>query len=166
MSQEGNTKEAYIAQCMTTGKSKEECEQAWLQQDQKGDKPAPMAQDYATLFKEHEMTKVKLQQTTDMLREATKIIERINEEKDAREIAEKFNLATQLERLSEGRLKHADLMKESMEQLSTRMATADQIKPTNSVSVAMLMAESEEKRKPQLSVGQWDPIKKQWIGGV
>lgn len=155
-------KEDYITQCVNSGKSKEECENAWNEAHKDSDK----AKDYATVIRENEMLKVKLDQTTKMLREATEIIKAVNAERDAVTEARKYEVAVEIERDSDGKLKHGDLMTESLKDLTIMKKAIDSARPKDFVSVATLLDESDKKRKPQLSVGEWDPVAKKYRGGI
>ena len=185
-----STKEEYITQCMTTGKTREECEQAWNKAHKTADQQtkteyitecvaggktkeeceaawneAHQAGDYATVFRELHMERAKNRQLTKMLREATDIIKAVNAEKDAVSDARKYELAVEIERATDGRKKHGDLMKESLNDLTIMHDAIDSAKPKDFVSVSMLLDESERKKKPHLSVGEWDPIAKKYKGG-
>jgi len=157
-------KEEYIAQCMTGGKTREECEQAW-NEAHKDDKKDDKAKDWTQLVRELEMERVKNTQLTKMLKEATDIIKAVNAERDAVTEARKYEIAVEIERDSEGRMKHGDLMKESLENLSIMKKAIDTAKPRDFVSVSSLLEESEKKKEPKLTVGEWDPISKTYKGG-
>lgn len=148
------SKEDYIKECMAGGKTREECEAAWNE--------AHAAGDYATLVRENEMLKVKLNQTMKMLREATDIIKAVNSERDAVTEARKYELAVEIERDSLGRMKHSDLMKENLKELTIMKRAIDMARPKDFVSTSALLDESARKKKPQLTVGSYDPIKKKW----
>lgn len=164
MSEGLSPKEEYIAQCMTSGKTREECEQAWNEAHKapEGDK----AKDYSTLVRETAMQKVKIEQLSDQLREATKLIKNMDAEHRAQDDADKFRLACQIETDTKGEKKRGDLMKESKRDLSIMKETIDVMnKAKGFVSVSMLLDESDKKKKPQLTVGQWNPDTKQYEGG-
>lgn len=152
------TKEEYIKECVAGGKTHEECEAAWNEAHQTGDR--------ATLVRQNEMLKVKLQQTTKMLREATDIIKAVNSERDAVTEARKYEIAVEIERDSDGRLKHANLMRESLKDLFIMKKAIDSARPRDFTNVAALLDESARKKKPKLTVGEWDPDKKQYRGGT
>jgi len=82
------SKEDYITQCVASGKSKEECEAAWNEAHSTGD--------YASIFRENQMLRVKLEQTTALLKEATDIVKTINAERDAIKQARKYEIAIEL----------------------------------------------------------------------
>jgi len=151
------TKEEYITECVAGGKTREECEAAWNE--------AHQATDTATLKRELEMTKVKLRQTTGMLRDATKIIKAVNAERDAVTDARKYEIALEIEKDTDGREKHTDLMNESLKDLSIMKRAIDRAKPKDFVSMAALLEESEKRKEPQLTVGEYDPIAKKWKRG-
>jgi len=153
------TKEEYITECMTGGKTREECEAAWNESHQ------PSA-DYATLLRRNEMMKVKLDQTMKMLREATKIIKAVNAERDAVTEARKYEIAVEIERDSEGKLKHTNLMSETLKDLSIMKKAIDVARPKDFTSVSSLLEESARRKKPKLTVGQWNPDTKQYEGGT
>ncbi len=186
-------KEEYIAQCMTTGKTREECEQLWNEAHKTSDQQtkedwikqclaggktreecekawneAHSSADYATLVRENEMLKVKLDQTLKMLREATDIIKAVNAEKDAVTEARKYELAVEIERDSDGRLRHEDLMKESLRDLTIMKKAIDSARPKDfySVSTVFLNEDAERKKQPQLTVGEYDPETKKFRGGI
>ena len=186
-----SAKEEYIAQCMTTGKTREECEQMWNEAHKSTDQQtkaeyikecvaggkshaecesawneAHQAGDYGSLVRDNEMLKVKLKQTTRMLKEATDIIKAVNQERDAVIDARKYEIAVELERDSDGRLKHGDLMTESLENLAIMKKAIDTARPKDFVSVSTLLSESDQKKKPKLTVGQWNPDTKQYEGGT
>lgn len=185
-----STKEEYIAQCMTTGKTREECEQLWNEAQTTADQQtkeeyitecvaggktreeceaawneAHQATDYATIRRSLEMERAKNRQLTKMLREATDIIKAVNLERDAVTDARKYELAVEIERDTQGREKHGDLMNESLRDLTIMKKAIDTAKPKDFVSVSALLAESDARKKPQLTVGEWDPIAKKYKGG-
>jgi len=151
------TKEEYITECVAGGKTREECAAAWNE--------AHQSADYQTIKRENEMLKVKLGQTTQMLREATDIIKAVNADRDAVTDARKYELAVEIERDTDGREKQTDLMKESLRDLAIMKKAIDRAKPKDFVSVSALLNESKRKKEPQLTVGAWDPIAKKWKDG-
>jgi len=158
-------KEEYIAQCITTDKTREECEQMWNEAHKGDEGDKDKAKDYPTLVRELEMERVKTAQLTKMLKEATDIIKAVNAERDAVTEARKYEIAVEIERDSDGRMKHGDLMKESLENLSIMKKAIDSARPKDFVSTVALLEESEAKKKPQLTVGEWDSVSKKYKGG-
>jgi hypothetical protein len=152
------TKEEWITQCVAGGKTREECEAAWNEAHQ------PTG-DYATIYRENQMMKVENRQLKKMLREATDIIKAVNSERDAVTDARKYELAIELERDSNGRFRHSDLMKESLEKLAIMKKAVDVARPKDFVSVSAMLEESKRKKEPQLTVGEWDPVNKKYKGG-
>lgn len=186
-----STKEEYIAQCMTTDKTREECEQLWNESQTKTDQQtkeeyikecvaggkteaeceaawaeAHQTGDYATVYKDLQLTRAENKQLKKMLREATDIINAFSKEKDSVDSARKFELAVEIERETDGREKHSDLMKESLRDLLIMRQAIDKVKPKDFLSVSALIAKSDARKKPQLTVGQWNPITKKYEGGT
>lgn len=151
------SKEDYMKECMAGGKTREECEEAWGEGHQGGD--------YATLVRTNAMQRVKIDQLTKMLREATDIIKAVNQERDAVTEARKYELAVEIERDSLGRMKHSNLMKESLKDLTIMKKAIDIARPKDFVSTSQLLEESDRKKKPQLTVGEYDPETKKYKGG-
>ena len=156
-------KEEFVAQCEAAGKTRADCEQIW--DAGHGEKHLDK-QDYAALVSNIEMKDVKIRQLEAALREATDIIKRVNAERDAVTEARKYELALELEKDSEGRMKHSDLMASSLEELSIMKKAIDTARPKDYVSISKLISDDEKKRKPTLTVGAWDPDTKQWKEGV
>lgn len=151
------SKEDYMKQCVAGGKTLEECEKAWTE--------SHASADYGTLIRENAMQKVKIDQLQNALREATNIIKAVNIERDAITDARKYELACEIEKDTEGRVKHGDLMKETLNNLSIMKKAIDVARPKDFVSVQQLLAKDAKKKTPLLTVGQWDADKKQWVGG-
>lgn len=156
-------KEEFIAQCVAGGKTRADCEKIW--DEGHGEKTLD-TKDYATLFRENEMLKIKLAQRDDALREATAIIQRINVEKDAVMDARKYELALEIEKATNGTLRHAKLMEENLDSLMQIKKGVDANRPQDFVSISQLIAKDEKKQKPMLTVGEWDPDTKKYKGGV
>lgn len=187
-----SAKEEYIAQCMTTGKTREECENLWNQAQKTTDQDTKeeyikqcmaggktreecekawsesheTAGDYDTLVRENQMLKVKNTQLTKALRESVAIIQAVNTERDAITDARKYELALEIEQDSKGQVKRGDLMKESLKDLSIMKKAMDLARPKDFVSVQQLLAKDQARKTPMLTVGQWDADKKKWIGGT
>jgi hypothetical protein len=186
-----SAKEEYIAQCMTTGKTREECEQLWNEAQKSTDQETKAeymkncmgggksreeceaawneghnASDYGTLVHENAMNRVKIEQLTKMLKEATDIIKAVNAERDAVTDARKYELAVEIERDSLGRLKHTDLMKENLKELTIMKRAIDMARPKDFVSTSALLEEQARNKEPMLSVGEYDASTKKWKGGI
>lgn len=153
------TKEEYMAQCKASGKTEAECETAWNEAHQ------PPTADYASLFRAHELLKRRYDENLLYLGQATKIIKRFQSEKEGRDLAEKHSVAVELEAKTEGRLTYQELMKETPRDLDTMRKAIDRATPKDFTSVSALLAESDARKRPQLSVGEWDPVAKKWKGG-
>jgi len=128
--------------------------------------PKPATDDYAAIRKEIEMKDVKINQLEAALRESTDIIRKVNAEREAVTEARKYELALELEKDMEGRMKHGDLMNETLENLSIMKKAVDTARPKDFVSLSQLVANDEQKRKPTLTVGEWDPDTKRFKGGI
>jgi len=151
------TKEEYITECVTGGKTKEECETAWNEAHQAGD--------YATLIRKYELLKAKDDENVAYLAQATRIIKHYQEKDEAEAVGNKHRVAVELERDSHGNLKYAELMKESPESLDTMKRAIDAAKPKDFLSVSAQLDAAEKRKEPMLSVGEWDPVAKKWKGG-
>lgn len=151
------SKEDYMKECVAGGKSRAECEAAWNEAHQGGD--------YGTLVRRAAMQEVKIEQLRKMLKETTDIIKAVNAERDAVTEARKYELAIELERDSDGKFKHGDLMKESLKDLTIMKKAVDVARPRDFVSVSSMLDEQERKKQPKLTVGQWNPDTKRYEGG-
>jgi len=157
-------KEEFVAQCVAGGKERAECEKIW---DESHQPATPLdKKDFGDLVSQIEMQKVKIGQLEAALREATDIIKKVNTERDAVTDARKYEISLELEKDSEGRLKHRELMKESLENLSIIKKTIDLARPKTFVSLSQKIAEDQKQQKPSLSVGEWNPETKKYEGGV
>jgi len=165
---EGTTltgKEEWIASCVAGGKTREECGNIW-DESHSGNPKLGDQVDFGELVRETEMQKVKISQLENALREATDIIKKVNAERTAVTDARKYELALELEKDSEGRFKHGDLMKSSLEELSIMKKAIDVARPKTLVSLSQQIAQDSKKKQPTLSVGEWNPDTKQFEGGV
>ena len=104
--------------------------------------------------------------TTILLPFFTKIIERFQDEKRARDMAEKHVLAVDIERLTKGRMRYKELMEEPIDDLEKMRRAIDSATPKDFVSVSRLLKEADARRKPELTVGEWDPDAKKYKGGT
>jgi hypothetical protein len=129
-------------------------------------KPETKPDEYASRCKEIEMKDVKINQLEAALRESTDIIRKVNAEREAVTEARKYELALELEKDMEGRMKHGDLMNETLENLSIMKKAVDTARPKDFVSLSQLVANDEVKKKPTLTVGEWDPDTKKYRGGL
>lgn len=156
-----SAEEEYIAQCMLTGKSREECKKIWDESHTLPETGEPTA-DHATLLRQNAMKDVKIRQLQNALREATGIIKAVNQERDAVTEARKYELALEIESESDGRVKHGDLMKETLKDLNIMKKAMDMAQPKDFVSVQKLLEKDSAKKTSRLTVGQWDNDKKEW----
>lgn len=157
------TQEEYVTQCMTTGKTKEDCEELW----RKSQETPSTDKDFSELRREVEMQKVEIKQLKDALKEATNIITSVNAERNAVTDARKYELALQLEKDSDGNLKHGDLMLKDLNELTIMKTAIDVARPKNFVSISQMIGrDSQKQKKPQLTVGQYNPDTKQYEGGI
>jgi hypothetical protein len=159
------TKEEYVAECVAGGKTKEECETAW-NEAHKTDSDDPKAKSHAQLVAENEMLTVKLGHANKLLVEAARLFKEQEDDRDSKLEAQKYDISTQIERSTKGKLKTKDLMRENFEVLAKMRTAIDSIEDSSFVNISALLDESEKKRKPQLSVGEWDPIAKKYRGGI
>lgn len=157
-------KEEYIAQCMTSGKTREECEQLWNESHRTPQEETPGTD--VALTRMNAMQAVKISQLEAALREATGIIKAVNLERDAVMEARKYELALELEKESDGRLRHNELMKEELKDLTLMKKTIDTAHPKNLVSVSNLIAADNKRKKPTLSVGEYDTATGTYKGGI
>ena len=158
-------KEEFVAQCVATGKTEAECAKIW---DESHSATEHLdKKDFRGLVRENEMQKVKIGQLEAALREATDIIKKVNTERDAVTDARKYELSLELEKDTEGRLKHSELMKESLEELTIMKKAIDVARPKSFVSLSQqIAADKKKKMEPTLTVGEWDPDTKQYRGGI
>ena len=182
-----STKEEYIAQCMTTGKTREECEHQWNEAQKTADQQtkeeyikqcvaggktheeceaawseAHETGDYASLIRKHEILKKRYDENLQYLQQATKIIKHFQEKEAAQDLGEKHTMAVELEAKSKGGLKYKDLMNKSTTSLEDMRLAIDAATPKDFVSVSALLTKSDQKKKSGLTVGDWDDDKKEW----
>ena len=157
-------KTEFIEACLKDH-DKDTCEKMWndAKAGTKDSKPVQISADYAELAKGYEMQKVEIDRLKTQLRQAIDIAQRANDKEKARGEAEKERLIMSI--MQDSKYAKEALTVKSLDELCIIRTAIDHTIEKTFASVA---AEIDEARKPKhdnLTVGEWDPEKKQWKGG-
>jgi preprotein translocase subunit SecD len=150
-----------------TPKTKEACEAAGGTWDEENQTcilpPKPEAGD-RDLLRKINMLEIQLKNREDQLRQAIEIANRANDERKAREEAEKQKLITSI--MMDGKFNKDELEDKTLAELQTMRITLDHSIQKTFANIAADIAEQRKNRKPSLTAGAWDKEKKQWVGGI
>lgn len=120
-----------------------------------------------TLRRENAMLKNERDQLKEQVREATDAFKDFTAKEHVREEVERKELIDQVAKDSDGKLPVDALDKMSLSELYVAKMTLDKTRAKSFASV--IAAHDAELKKPKpvsLTVGQWDPVKKDWTGGM
>ena len=126
--------------------------------------PPPAPETDASLRRENERLKTQLDVREKQLRQAMDIAERANDERKAREEAEKGRLIQSIQ--MDGKFTKDELDGKTLDDLNTIRFTLDRSIEKTFANVAAEIDERKRKRQPLLTVGDWDPETKSWKGGI
>jgi hypothetical protein len=118
----------------------------------------------AALMRENEMLRARVELREKQLKQAIDIANRANDERKAKEEAEKQSLIQSIQ--MDGKFDKDELEKKSLADLHTIRFTLDRSIEKTFVNVAAEIDEARRTRKPFLTAGAWDREKKQWVGGT
>lgn len=125
---------------------------------------APGASDYASLLRKNEMLEARVALREKQLRQAIGIANRANDERKAKDEAEKQSLIQSIQ--MDGKFSKDELEKKNLDELHTIRFTLDRSIEKTFANVAAEIDAAKRKRQPLLTAGSWDPEKKKWVGGV
>lgn len=153
-----STKEEFVAQCMTTGKTREKCEELWMSQETPADDALNMQ------AKTIEDQAEKIRKLQEALGESTGIIRDLQQENTDEAIREAGELVAKMFHDSLGFLNREKL---SYLRLSDLRALSRNFKTKNNQDyLDYFKIRSDAKRTGKstrdLSVGEWNPITKTW----
>jgi LPS O-antigen subunit length determinant protein (WzzB/FepE family) len=123
----------------------------------------PAATD-ADLMRQIEMLKAQVDTREKQLRQAIDIANRANDERKARDEAEKSKLIDSI--MMDSKFGKDDLKDKSLADLQTMRITLDKSIEKTFASVAAEMDENRRTKQPLLTVGAWDAASKTWKGGL
>ena len=118
----------------------------------------------ADLMREIDMLKAEVKVRNTQLRQAIDIAQRVNDERKAREDAEKTRLIDSL--IIDGKFNKDDLAKNTLAELQIMRTTIDKALEKTFVSVAAELDAENKKHEPYLTVGAWDAKTQSWKGGL
>jgi hypothetical protein len=124
----------------------------------------PGGTDMASLLRENEMLKARVTLREKQLKQAIGIANRANDERKAKDEAEKQSLIQSIQ--IDGKFSKDELEKKSLDELHTIRFTLDRSIEKTFANVAAEIDEAKRKRQPHLTAGAWDSEKKQWVGGT
>ena len=122
------------------------------------------ALDQASLLRKIEMLKAQVRLREDQLQQAIGIATRANDERKAREAAEKAQLIQSIQ--IDGKFPKDELESKSVDELTTIRYTLDRSLEKTFASVAADFEAQRRKREPQLTAGYYDRDTGTWKGGV
>jgi hypothetical protein len=152
-------KEEWIKQCVASGKSEEACTLEWTEKQTD-------TQTYADVVQQLELKKAELKLREDQLRQAIEIANKANDQKKARDAAEKQDLIDRIIIDSNGKVTVDELQDKSLRDLVLIKTFASKQLDSTFASIAALQSEKDQRAKPHLTVGYYDNATKTWKGGV
>jgi len=150
----------FMKQCTANGKSAEECELEWAK---KAEGDSHVASD-AELLRKIEILEAQLSTREKQLRQAIDIANRANDERKARDEAEKSKLIDSI--VLDSHFSKDDLKQKSLAELQTMRITLDKSIEKTFASVAAEIDEAKRAKRPRLTVGAWDAATQTWKGGL
>jgi hypothetical protein len=167
MSSEELTKEEFMTACKADGTEESVCEARWKAAHEANPSVPPAKQspgDVAELLRENEMLKGQIAVREKQLRQAIEIANRANDERKAKDNAEKQRLISSIQ--MDSKFSKEELNEKSLADLQTIRITLDKSIEKTFASVAAEIDAASRKRSPHLTAGAWDPVKKQYVGGI
>lgn len=166
-SQAQQTKEEFMVACLADGTAREVCEARWTAAHEVSPEvtpqPPPPA-DTADILRENEMLRAQILTREKQLRQAIDIANRANDERIAKDEADKLMLISSIQ--MDSHFTKDELTKKKLGELQTMRLTLDKSIEKTFASVAAEIDAANRKQEPHLTAGAWDPVKKQWVGGV
>ncbi len=120
--------------------------------------------DVASLLRENERLKAQLDVRNKQIKQAIGVANRANDERKAREEAEKDRLIQSIQ--MDGKFDKDELKKKSLDELNIMRMTLDKSLEKTFASVAAELDAMNHKKEPLLTAGAWDSKKKDWVGGT
>jgi hypothetical protein len=124
----------------------------------------PVGSTDADLMRENNMLKTQLINRESQLRQAVDVVSRANDEKKAKEEADKITLIDSI--MIDGKFSKDELTKKSLSELQIIRTTIDKTLERTFASVAAELDEAKHTRKPLLSAGYFDSATQTWKGGI
>jgi hypothetical protein len=118
----------------------------------------------ADLLRKIEMLQAQVDTREKQLKQAIDIAQRANDERKARDEADKMKLIDSI--MMDSKFSKEDLSGRSLSELQTMRITLDRSIEKTFASVAADLAEQNNHKKPFLSAGAWDAQKQSWVGGI
>lgn len=166
MSSQEQTREEFMIACKADGTDETTCANRWAAAHSANPSvtPAKTSPGDSDLLREIEMLKAQLQTRETQLRQAIDIAGRANEERAAREDAEKSRLIDSIR--IDSKFSKNDLTTKTLQDLQTIRITLDKSIEKTFASVAADMDAAKRKTQPHLTAGYFDAATKTWKGGL
>ncbi|MDH5786988.1 MAG: hypothetical protein OEZ40_01670 [Candidatus Bathyarchaeota archaeon] len=166
------TKKEFMVACKADGTAEEVCDARWKAAHEVSPTVPPAAESPAStgaptmgdLVRENEMLRSRVKTRETQLRQAIEIANRANDERKAKDHAEKEQLISSIQ--MDSHFSKDELDKKTLGELQTMRLTLDKSIEKTFASVAAEIDEAGRKREPYLTAGAWDSQKKQWVGGT
>lgn len=161
-------KAEFMEACMKDH-DKDTCELMWnkaVAEKPSGDiKYVPKSKDYAALARENEDLKINLTRKDAHLKQALEMLANTNARAKAEKDALRFKTIEDIYFDSKAAFTKEQLTAKSDEELAGIRAGLDAAKKDDPYANVSASVDADLRRKPKLTVGEWDAEKKQWIGG-
>lgn len=165
------TKEEFMVACLADGTAREVCDARWAAAHEVSPAVAPAAESPAStgtptmgdLYREIEMLRAQVKTRETQLRQAIEIANRANDERKAKDDAQKLNLISSIQ--MDSHFSKDELAKKTLGDLQVMRLTLDKSIEKTFASVAAEIDAEKHRRKPHLTAGAWDSEKKKWVGG-
>lgn len=166
------TKEEFIATCVADGTERSVCEARWNAAHEISPEVPPQMKSPAStgtpamgdVLRENEMLRAQVRTREKQLRQAIEIANRANDERKAKDEAEKLQLISSIQ--MDSHFTKDELAKKNLAELQTMRLTLDKSIEKTFASVAAEIDAANKKRQPFLTAGAWDSTKKKWVGGM
>jgi hypothetical protein len=116
------------------------------------------------LMRQIEMKDAQIATREKQLKQAIDIANRANDERKAKDEAEKLKLIDSI--MIDGKFGKDELTNKTLPELQIIRTTLDKSIEKTFASVAAEMDEAKRARTPLLTAGAWDSKKQSWVGGI
>jgi len=159
------SKDDFMTACIADGVAKDVCEARWKAAQESNEGVAEPAQSPgdAKLLNQIEMLNARVALREKQLKQAIGIANRANDERKAKEEAEKQSLIQSIQ--IDGKFSKEELDKKSLSELTTMRFTLDRSIEKTFVNVAAEIDEARRQHKPHLTAGYYDSATETWKGG-
>jgi hypothetical protein len=170
MSSQEQTQEEFMTACLADGTAREVCENRWKAAHEVNPSVTPQptspadASTDADLLRKCEMLEARVALREKQLKQAIDIAGRANDERKAKEEAEKQSLINSI--MIDSKFNKDELAPKSLAELQTMRFTLDRSLQQTFANIAADIDEKNRKKQPRLTAGYYDKATDSWKGGM